>query len=256
MGFATALILLGSCHLTHHKSPITDLPSVIIDPYGALVRMDTTKPNIYLIFSGHDYNEGRINVLNTLSDKNVKSSFFFTGDFYRNEENKGFINSLAQEDHYLGGHSNSHLLYADWSHRDFTLVSRDSFDTDLRANYQTMKEYGISRKTASVFLPPYEWYNRDIAHWTEDLGLTLINLTPGIGTARDYTWPEMGKRYTSSKTIFEDLMSYETEHSLNGAIILVHLGTDPRRKDKFYNHLGQLIDTLTNRGYAFRAFDH
>ncbi len=119
-----------------------------------------------------------------------------------------------------------------------------------------MNEYDISRKAASIFLPPYEWYNRDIVDRTEDLDLTLINFTPGIGTARDYTWPEMGKRYTSSKVVFDDLMSYEMKHSLNGAIILIHLGTDPRRTDKFYDHLGKLIDTLAARGYSFQAFDH
>lgn len=218
--------------------------------------MDTTKPNIYLIFSGHDHNEGRLKVLHTLSDKNVPASFFFTGDFYRNPENKSFIESLMNGDHYLGAHSDKHLLYADWSQRDSTLVDRDAFTHDLRANYHSMQAQGIQQSEATVFLPPYEWYNHDIVRWTADMDLTLINLTPGIGTARDYTWPEMGNRYTSSKTVFEDLMNYEKKHTLNGAIILVHLGTDPRRKDKFYDHLGPLIDTLTKIGYSFQAFHH
>ncbi|HEY5406039.1 MAG TPA: hypothetical protein VIJ92_03090 [Ginsengibacter sp.] len=38
---------------------------------------------------------------------------------------------------------------------------------------------------------------------------------------------------------------------LNGFILLVHIGTDPRRTDKFYNQLPQLINELKKRGYEF-----
>ena len=217
--------------------------------------MDTSQPFIYLIFSGHDHNEGREKVLNTLTDRNIQASFFFTGDFYRNPDNKEFIEALIRDDHYLGAHSDKHLLYSDWIHRDSTLVSRDSFETDLVANYRSMKSlFGIPRKQARVFLPPYEWYNQEIVQWTTSMGFTLINLSPGPGTARDYTWPQMGQRYTPSKTIISDLMNYESEHTLHGHILLIHLGTDPRRPDKLYDQLGQILDDLAGRGYGFRRF--
>ena len=32
---------------------------------------------------------------------------------------------------------------------------------------------------AYLFLPPYEWYNQTISNWAKELGLTLINYTPG-----------------------------------------------------------------------------
>jgi len=169
--------------------------------------------------------------------------------------NREFIDKLLRDDHYLGTHSDKHLLYADWTHRDSTLVSRDSFLADLQDNYEAMEQlFGVSHKDAPIFLPSYEWYNSDIAQWTTDWGLTLINLTPGTGTARDYTWPEMGNRYTDSPTIIADLMAYEEENTLNGAIVLIHLGTDPRRPDKLYHSLGQIIDDLTAIGYQFKRF--
>ena len=162
---------------------------------------------------------------------------------------------MIRDGHYLGAHSDKHLLYADWTRRDSTLVSRDSFETDLKANYQIMKSmYGITRKQASVFLPPYEWHNPDIVNWTSDMGFTLINLSPGPGTARDYTWPELGQRYTTSETIIRDLLNYEAAHTLNGIILLIHLGTDPRRSDKLYDQLGEVLDDLVYKGYQFRSF--
>ena len=232
-----------------------DWTKTIVEKEGAIIRMDTSQAAIYLIFSGHDHNEGRMNVLQTLRDKNVKASFFFTGDFYRNPVNREFIDKLLRDDHYLGTHSDKPLLYADWTHRDSTLVSRDSFRTDLQNNYEAMEQlFGISIEDAPIFLPSYEWYNSDIAQWSTELGRTLINLTPGTGTARDYTWPEMGNRYTDSPTIISNLMDYEAENTLNGAILLIHLGTDPRRTDKLYHSLGQIIDDLTAIGYQFKRF--
>ncbi|MNN95618.1 hypothetical protein D3C81_2144520 [compost metagenome] len=40
-------------------------------------------------------------------------------------------------------------------------------------------------------------------------------------------------------------------NGLNGFIVLVHMGTDVRRKDKFYDHLGKIIDQLKKEGYQF-----
>ena len=36
---------------------------------------------------------------------------------------------------------------------------------------------------------------------------------------------------------------------MNGFILLLHVGTDPQRNDKFYDQLPQLIRLLKSRGY-------
>jgi peptidoglycan/xylan/chitin deacetylase (PgdA/CDA1 family) len=48
-------------------------------------------------------------------------------------------------------------------------------------------------------------------------------------------------------------MNYEqrSTNGLNGFILLVHIGTDPRRTDKFYYHLPALIQELKKRDYQF-----
>ncbi len=67
----------------------------------------------------------------------------------------------------------------------------------------------------------------------------------------------MGKRYLSSKAIMDSILHYEIKstNGLNGFILLVHIGTDPRRTDKFYNHLPGLINELKKRGYEFERID-
>ena len=102
-----------------------------------------------------------------------KVSFFFTGDFYNTASNKNTIIQLKKDGHYLGPHSNKHLLYADWNKRDSLLVTKQEFIKDLQLNYAAMKKFGIIN--ARYFMPPYEWYNDTIAAWTKDLKLQLIN---------------------------------------------------------------------------------
>jgi peptidoglycan/xylan/chitin deacetylase (PgdA/CDA1 family) len=143
-------------------------------------------------------------------------------------------------------------LYADWSKRDSTLVTKDEFSADLYNSYSELRKFGIKKQNAPFFLPPYEWYNNEISGWVEELGLTLVNFSPGTTSNGDYTVPNEGTYYTSN-FIFNKILKYEREspNGLNGFMLLTHFGTDPRRTDKFYDKLENLIIELQNRGYKF-----
>ncbi len=221
--------------------------------FGGLERADTTVRTIHLIFTGGDYNDGGHWIKKQLKKKKVPAHFFFTGDFYRNPNNRRLITALKRRGHYLGPHSDRHLLYAGWEDRDALLVDHSTFTTDLLNNYAVMEDFGISRKDAPLFLPPYEWYNQQISDWTAELGLQLINFSPGTRSNADYTTPDMGPRYLSSKRIYDSILNYEKQstNGLNGFLLLVHIGTHPDRTDKFYYLLPDLIDELRSRGYRF-----
>jgi len=227
----------------------------VVDQYGVIVRGDTLKKAIAIVFTGHEFADGGTMIRNALKEKKVPASFFFTGAFYNNPSFAELIRQLMRDGHYLGAHSNAHLLYADWEKRDSTLVTEKQFKGDLAENYHVMKSFGIRKKDAKYFLPPYEWYNGDIARWTKEMGLTLINFSSGTRSNADYTTPDMGNRYIASEDIYQSILNYENGKGMNGFILLVHIGTDPRRTDKFYNHLEKLIDDLNNRGYTFLRID-
>lgn len=223
--------------------------------HGGLIRLDATKPVIYLTFTGGDYNDGKTVVKRVLRRKSVLANFFFTGDFYRLKTNQAFIRTLIKQGHYLGPHSDKHLLYASWENRDSLLVTKSEFEMDLLDNYRVMEGFGIQKSQARFFMPPYEWYNQKISDWTNELGLQLINFTPGTRSNADYTTPEMGKRYWRSEAILESILDFEikAKKGLNGFILLLHVGTHPSRKDKMYRLLPALIDTLRERGYRFAS---
>jgi peptidoglycan/xylan/chitin deacetylase (PgdA/CDA1 family) len=181
-----------------------------------------------------------------------------TGKYYEAKNNAPYLQRMIRDGHYLGAHSDQHLLYNDWAKRDSLLVTKEEFERDLIENYKKMERWKVQKRDALYFMPPYEWYNQTITDWTADNGLKLVNFTPGLRTAADYTYPEMGEnRYLTSEWIYQHVMEYEQSNSngLNGFMVLIHLGTDPRRPDKFYNLLPALIDDLRSKGYEFKRVD-
>ena len=209
-----------------------------------------------MVLTGDEFGDGADVIARVLKNKNIKASFFLTGNFYRNKEFSSAIKQLKIEGHYMGAHSDKHLLYADWTKRDSLLVSEREFKKDLKRNYKCMARFGIEKKDAVYFLPPYEWYNRAVATWTDDLDLVLVNFSPGTLSTADYTYPEM-KNYRSSDVIYNSILAYENKsgNGLNGFILLIHVGTDERRTDKFYLKLDTLLDELTSKGYSFVRID-
>jgi endoglucanase len=231
----------------------TDSVKPVTDAHGAIIRGDISKKEIALVLTGDEFDDGGKSIRETLADHNVHASFFLTGNFYSNSKFKQLIAGLKRDGHYLGAHSDKHLLYADWIKRDSLLVTEKQFKQDLLANYKRMAVYGLKKNDAPYFLPPYEWYNTAIARWTKELHLQLVNFTPGTRSHADYTYPEMGERYVSSAQIYNSIIDHERKdrHGLNGFILLIHIGTDPRRTDKFYDKLDQLLTDLKARGYHF-----
>jgi len=249
-GSASLVYLLAA---RQREAELSDKGKVLVSSHGAIVRGDPRHKSIALVFTADSFGDGAASIARTLEKEKVHASFFFTGNFYRDPANRQVIRRLQQQGSYLGSHSDRHLLYNDWSRRDSLLVTHRQFDEDLSAAYRELRKFNIDKKTAAWFLPPYEWYNDSIAAWTAQAGLQLVNFTPGTRSNADYTYPEMGASYLSSDTIFQSILHYEASApaGLNGIILLLHAGVDPRRKDKFYDHLPALIKVLKSRGYRF-----
>ena len=224
---------------------------------GGIIRGDTTVKKIALVFTGDEFGDGGNYISKVLQQEKIHGSFFLTGNFYRNKSFKKMLKELKRNGNYLGSHSDKHLLYCDWEKRDSLLVTHQQFTEDLDNAYKELKHWGIEKNQAHYFLPPYEWYNDSISKWTNEMDLQLVDFTPGTRSNADYTYPEMGNKYLSSDVIMNSILTYEIKsaNGLNGFILLIHIGTDPRRTDKFYKHLPELIKELKKRGYQFERID-
>lgn len=224
----------------------------VYDVHGAMIRKGSEDKNIYLLFSADEFGEGFEHILNVLDNNKIKGSFFLTGNFLRNKEWAKVTGRIISDGHYLGPHSDAHLLYIPWENRDTLLLSKEQFNADLRNNFTALQKVGLKKQKPQFFLAPYEWYNSAISRWSEEMGLTLVNFTPGTGTNADYTTPDMAN-FRSSDELVKRLAGFEagSPEGLSGALILIHPGTDPARSDKLYLRLQEIIDFYTNKGYKF-----
>lgn len=219
---------------------------------GAIVRGPVDRKQIALVFTGHEFAESAGPILDVLDRRGMRASFFLTGDFLRDPEKARLVERMVRDGHYVGAHSNAHLLYAPWTGPKKTLVSREEFVKDLEANYAELARFGITRDKARYFLPPYEWYTTEIAEWTRQMGLTLVNFTSGTRSNADYT-EEGSAQFVASEEILRSILDREEkdEHGLNGFLLLLHVGAGPGRADKFHLRLDEVVGKLKDRGYSF-----
>jgi len=209
-----------------------------------------------IVFTGHEFAEGGETILNELSRHKGKGSFFLTGDFLANTNFAELVQRMVKEGHYIGPHSDKHLLYCPWDGPKKTLVSREEFCSDLEANLKKIQRAEMPGKQIRYFLPPYEHYNQEIVDWAKQMGLTLINYTPGTRSNADYTG-EAEKNFVSSQKILVSIITKEQSdlNGLNGFLLLLHVGSGPGREDKFHKRFGELLDYLAGKGYQFVRVD-
>ncbi len=220
----------------------------VYEQAGGIIKGDPNKKNITLVFTADEWADGADDIISTLKKNNIKGAFFFTGRFL--ELHADVVRRLVADGHYVGSHSYGHLLYSPWENRDSMLITKQQFMDDMRKSYAALARFGITQDKAPFFIPPYEYYNSTVYSWARQMGLQIINFTPGTGTNADYTIPSM-KNYRSSDVIEKRLLDYERAHSLNGHFLMIHFGTSPERTDKFYKRLPKVIKNLRHKGYSF-----
>jgi endoglucanase len=223
---------------------------------GGIVRGPTDQRRIALVFTGHEFGEGGDVILHQLRQRKVHASFFLTGDFLRNPEFKNLVQAIIAGGHYLGPHSDKHLLYCSWEADRKTLVTRDEFRLDLENNLKELEACGIKRSNVRYWLPAYEWYNAEIAGWSGQMALQLVNFTPGTRSNADYTG-EADSNFVSSQAVLDSILEKvrSDQDGLNGFLLLLHIGAGPGRKDKMHGRLGELLDALASKGYQFVRVD-
>ena len=226
--------------------------------HHAFIRGDSTQKEIALVFTGDEFGDGLSSIANTLAKHQIQGSFFFTGRFYRNPDFQPGIKQLYAQKNLMGPHSDQHLLYCDWAKRDSLLVTKDSLFADFYHNEDAMIAIGIKEEDISqYYIPPYEWWNDAVGRWMDTANIHLFSFTPGTTSNADYTYPEMGNSYRSSASILNAIkkMNETRPAKLNGVVLLIHAGTDPRRKDKLYDQLDALIAYLKKEGYGFKKIN-
>ena len=220
-----------------------------------IIRGDRTQRRLALVFTGGEHGEGTATILDALQRHGARASFFVTGQYLADRGRQDLVRRMVREGHYVGPHSDGHLLYCAWEKRAQSLVTHDQFRDDLRRNIKALRKLGALRDNAPIFfVPPYEWYNQQHVAWARELGVVVVNFTPGTGSNRDYI-PEGDRGFVPSRRIRSDILAFEDREpqGLNGFLLLLHLGST--RQDKMHHQVDALLDELVRRGYALVRVD-
>ena len=258
------LLMMAACGILAGFHQGQNKPVLVADQYGVAYKVNPLEKSIYLVFTGHfstDDNgyfenfDGAAKILKTLSEHNVKGSFFPTGNCFRVERYQQVMRDIIAQGHYLSGHSDRHLLLCSYRDRNQSLVTMDSLARDIAAMEAEIERFGLTKADYQWMIPPYEQYNQFSADALRSLGYKLANPTPGLVTASDWMGPKH-PQYRSAAQLINNIWNYEKEHTLNGVIMLIHAMDYPDRtdEDRPYTHLGEVITKLKGMGYGFKSF--
>lgn len=139
----------------------------LLEKYGGFCIKDTGDKRIYLTYNLGTEAGLTDKLLDMLKEKNVKASFFPTGDYVKN--NTGIIRRIVREGHLLGSHGETHanqtkitLWPTDKLIQDFDNLQkrfRNIFGDDFRIHY---------------YRPPYGIYSERTLYIARTLGYTPI----------------------------------------------------------------------------------
>ena len=220
----------------------------------------TDKKLIALTFDGGAHINAADDILDTLMSRGVLSTMFLTGRFIRKYPK--LVQRIVIEGHDVGNHTSTHLHLTSWgetrSQTTLPEVTGDVIGKELKnANIYFRKLIGYDMRP--LWRAPYGEKNRQICLWAQQYGYLHV------GWKQARTWrnnfdtndwvpdPETPGYHTPQEILekFNDLADAQP-YGMNGAIILMHLGTIRKKKEQqAHRVVGKLIDQLREKDYEF-----
>ena len=220
----------------------------------------TSKKLIALTFDGGSHKKAADEILRTLKEKNVKVTLFFTGEFIR--RNGDLIKRVLSEGHEVGNHTYSHPHLTAWGdthiHSTLSTINESVIRSQLIRTNELYKKI-TGENMIPLWRSPYGERNSQINRWALETGYLHIgwkqarswwlnydtnDWVPDSDTPGYYTGEQVVEKFKK--------LSVLKPNGMNGAIILMHLGTIRKNKnEQVHKYLGEIIDNLRNEGYRF-----
>lgn len=204
---------------------------------------------VSLTFDGGSSDNGAREILRILAEKNIATTIFLTGQFV--EKYPDLVLEILEAGHEVGNHTydHPHLTTYEENHRHDTLpgVTREFVQRQLL--YTDSLFFALTGKhMLSFWRAAYGEYNQEILDWAAEAGFMHIGWTAGFDTF-DWVHDEASALFKAPEDVHQAIIKKDDgKNSLNGAIVLMHLGTE-RENGQMYTMLGGLIDDLVSRGF-------
>ncbi len=226
-----------------YRSHLVEQFSVTID------RGDVQKPWIALTFDGGSTAENAREILRILKRYGVRSTLFLTGKFM--ERYPHLVQQMVADGHEVANHTYSHphltTFEEDRRHNTRPGVDRRFLHRQLLKTDSLFFEI-TGRHLAPFWRAPFGEYNKDILRWAAEAGFLHVRWTDGFDTF-DWVSDTSSPLYKEPQEVLKAILARDqSRFRLNGAIILMHLGSR-RMQAPIHSILPSLIDSLQARGY-------
>lgn len=201
---------------------------------------------IALTFDGGADSSHAAELLDTLSELEIRATLFLTGRFIEREP--GLVRQAVLAGHEVGNHTWSHprlTTYAE-SRRHVTLpsVTRDWFVGELRRT-ETAFQAATGRPMAPLWRAPYGEENATLRTWALEEGYLHVRWSTLEGASldsRDWVADEHSSLYMDSEAMVTRLLRFP---QLEGGIVLMHLSTE--RAEPAWTDLPRFVTRLRER---------
>lgn len=212
----------------NHTTPNIGFYKEILDGTDSYYVKETQNKELYLTFDA-GYDNGVLSkILDVLNEKNVKATFFVTGDFLIREEE--LTKRIALEGHIVGNHT--------WTHKNITKLSFLELKSEIEKvenAYQNL----TGKTMMKFFRPPEGEFDRKSLENVQKLGYSTFFWSIAY---RD--WDTKGKK--GGDYGYNQIMPQL--HS--GAILLLHTVSEDNLEA-----LPRVIDDARSQGYVFKNLD-
>lgn len=186
-------------------------------PVNPIYKGNSHKPMVSFMINVAWGNEYIPEILKTLKDENVKTTFFLDGSWL--QRNKAIAERMLEEGHELSNHA--------YSHKNMSRLSRSAAETEILKTEHLLNELGVKNR---LFAPPSGDFNLETVRIAKQLGLYTV-----LWTHDTVDW---------KKPDPDSVVRKITSRMEPGALILMH-PTEASSKA-----LGPMIQYAKKHGYA------
>lgn len=208
----------------------------LIDKYGAIYRGNSAQKIVYLTFDcGYEYRcdeypNGVTNaILDVLREKNVKGTFFVTGDYLNSDID--IVQRMLDEGHIVGTHTMHHY--------NMTQITPAEFVSEIKDNNDLLKSKIPSAPDMVFYRPPEGGANERTLALAKEIGLSTVFWS---ATEADYN--------TSAQPDPATTLNNDKCKLFNGCVYLLHAVSTTNAQI-----LGDLIDFIQASGYTIGTLD-
>jgi len=204
--------------------------------HGSRIR----RREVSLVFNGIDSVEGLTEILNILSEYDIRATFFLNGEFIR--RNPDAVKELSTSGHEIGS-----LFYTYFNMTDARYKIDDEFIKRGLGRNEDDYFAVTGKELALLWHTPYYFVNSDIIKAAEEMDYKYIGRDVDPLDWVPYGDCNASSLYRSSRDIVENIIKQKKP----GSIIPIRIGeVEKGRKDYLFQNLDLLINGLITRGYS------